>query len=218
MKTVILTAAVLSALALGADAPPGKVLFQDRFEKKVGPGWTWLRENPKTWKIEKGALEIRVEPGDANSVKNALVRPAPDRSKGRYAIEVTVTNTAKPTNQFEQLGITWYVDKKPVYKVVKELVDGKRYIISSLGSPARTPFEGDMAQIRLVIDGSDFTVLYRPEGKGEFKTAAAGKLPPPAPGKEEVSLQCYQGPPDAEHWMRFDDFRIIELPAGGEKK
>jgi hypothetical protein len=49
----------------------------------------------------------------------------------------------------------------------------------------------------------------RGEPKGEFQAAAAGKL---APGEnEQVSIQCYNGPANAEHWMRFSDFRILKL-------
>lgn len=59
----------------------------------------------------------------------------------------------------------------------------------------------------LIVTADSFTAQYRLGGQGEFQTAATGKLPPP--GKDQVSLQCYQGPPDAEHWIRFDDFRIL---------
>ena len=66
------------------------------------------------------------------------------------------------------------------------------------------------ARISCSPDGpKDRIAQFRPEGKGEFKTAAEGKLP--APGKDEVSIQCYNGPPDAEHWIRFDDFRIRRI-------
>ena len=47
------------------------------------------------------------------------------------------------------------------------------------------------------------------ERVAEFQTAATGKLPEPK--NDQVSIQCYHGPPDAEHWMRFDDFRILRL-------
>ena len=46
--------------------------------------------------------------------------------------------------------------------------------------------------------------------KGEFLTAGKGRLP--AQGKDHVSIQCYNGPPDAVHWIRFDDFSIGKLP------
>ena len=51
-----------------------EAVFEDRFEGKPAKGWTWLRENPDAWRIKEKALEIRVEPGVARNVQNALVR------------------------------------------------------------------------------------------------------------------------------------------------
>jgi len=56
--------------------------LRDRFEGALDRGWTFIREAPERHRIRDGGFEIRAEPGDANSVKNALVRPAPDRRKG----------------------------------------------------------------------------------------------------------------------------------------
>ena len=181
------------------------VIFEEQFDSSLDGGWKWLRENPRSWRMRRGALEIRVEPGVARNVKNALVRQAPDRSRGKYAIDVTVTNTTKPVQQYEQAGITWYNNDKPVFKLVKELVDGKLMII-----PGRKPMTSKTVQLRLIVTKDNFIAQFRPDAKGEFQTAAAGKLP--APGDDQVSIQCYNGPADAEHWIRFDDFRIVELP------
>jgi len=179
-------------------------VFADRFEGKLGEGWTWIRENRDAWRIREGGLEIRVEPGVAQTVKNALVRQAPDRSKGRYAIDVTVQNAVRPTNQFEQAGITWYVKGNPVFKIVKECIDGELYII-----PGKIPMASEKVQLRLVVSPEGYKAQFRPDGKGEFRTAAEGKLPDPS--GDQVSIQCYNGPADAEHWIRFDDFRILDL-------
>jgi len=200
-------AAVLLLLG-GAAAQEPQTVFEDRFEEKLGEGWSWLRENKDAWRIREGALEIRVEPGAAHSVKNALLRKAPDRKEGRYAIEVTVTNLSVPTQQYEQAGITWYVDGKPVFKFVKELVDGKRRIVVP---GTLVPMESDTVQLRLVVKGDSYVAQYRPEAGGEYRAAGEGKLPPQ--GEDQVSLQCYHGPPDKEHWFRFDDFRVLKLPA-----
>ena len=210
MDRTIWTAAALVILQAAASAPEPKVLFEEKFEGKFDKGWSWLREDPKTWRLAKGALEIRVEPGVADNVKNALVRPAPDRSKGSFAIDVTVANTVLPTNQYEQAGITWYTNGKPVFKIVKELIDGKLYII-----PGKVPMDSEKVQLRVVVTADSFEAQFRPDGKGEFKTADKGKLPPPV--KDQVSIQCYNGPKDAEHWIRFDDFRILEMGAGPAK-
>jgi hypothetical protein len=203
-RTVLSLSLFLAALAPAGSAEP-KALFADPLMGKLGKGWTWLRENPKTWRHTKNGLEIRVEPGVANTVKNALVRKAPDRSRGRYAVEVTVEFTAAPTHQYEQAGITWYQGNKPVFKLVHELIDGKTYII-----PGKKPSDTRRVRLRLVVGKDDYVAQFQPDGKGAFQTAASGKLPP---GKDEkVSIQCYQGPEKEEHWMRFSDFKISELP------
>ena len=193
----LLTAGLISA------AEP-VVLCEDSFTDKLDANWTWLRENPDTWRLKDGALEICVEPGKAHDVKNALVRTAPDRTKTKFAVEVTVTFTTEPTQQFEQAGITWYHQQKPVFKLVHEQIDGSQWII-----PGRKPAPAKTVQLRLIVDGVDWTAQYREDAEGEFLTAGTGKLPPP--GEDQVSLQCYNGPADAKHWIRFDDFRIIEL-------
>lgn len=197
---------VFAIFCLGAaSVDDSKVVFKDSFDSgKLDKSWSWLRENPETWRIKDKALEIRVEPGVARNVKNALLIKSPDRSKGIYAVEVTVFNHTKPTIQYEQAGITLYHDGKPIVKLVKELIDGKLHII-----PGKIPMDKQMVQLRMIITKDGFTSQFRPDGKGEFNTAGKGKLPPP--GDDRISIQCYNGPPDAEHWIRFDDFRIIEL-------
>jgi len=181
------------------------VVFEDSFDGGLDEGWSWLRENPSAWRIRGGALEIRNEPGAANNVKNALLRPAPNRSSSKFAIDVTVQNNTVPTQQYEQAGITWYNDGKPVFKLVKELVDGQLMII-----PGRKPMTSEMVQLRLIVTKDSFVAQYRPNCEGDFQTAETGKLP--APKNDQVSIQCYHGPADTEHWILFDNFRISKLP------
>jgi hypothetical protein len=203
MKATFFMSAFLLASAINWAAAQ-QVLFEDPFNERLDEGWTWIRENPEAWRLRDNALEIRVQPGDANSVKNALVRPAPDRSKGRYAIDLTVTTTRPLVQQYEQAGITWYHNQKPVIKLVKEIVDGDLVII-----PGRKPMTNDTVQLRLIVSADSYVAQFRPDAKGEFQTAATGKLPPP--NHDQVSVQCYHGPPNAEHWIRFQDFRITKL-------
>ena len=194
----------IAASAVCVSAAEPKVIFEDHFEGKPGTGWTWLREDPQAWRVRDGALEIAVQPGVAHNVKNALLRAAPDRSAGRYAIEVTVTFTVQPTEQYEQAGITWYRGGKPVFKLVHENINSKLYII-----PGRKPAPQKTVQLRLVVDKDSYVAQWRPDAQGEFQTAAKGKLP--AGKDEQVSIQCYNGPKEGEHWIRFDDFRILKL-------
>lgn len=201
MKTILF--AFTLAILLGM-SPTEQTVFEDQFEGRLGEGWSWLRENPDAWRFREGALEIRVEPGVADTVRNALVREAPDRGTGTYAVEVVVANTVRPTEQYEQAGITWYCGGKPVLKLVKELIDGDLYII-----PGKIPMVSESVRLRLTLMADSFKAEFQPGGKGEFQTAATGSLPPP--DGDRVSIQCYNGPAEGEHWIRFDDFRIVRV-------
>ena len=62
---------------------------------------------------------------------------------------------------------------------------------------------------RLLVTADSWEAQYRPEDATEFQTAATGDLPPP--GDDQVSIQCYNGPADAAHWIRFEHFSITSL-------
>ena len=73
-----------------------KIIFEDNFDSGLKQGWEWLRQNKECWRIQDSGLEIRVVPGDENTVKNALIRSAPNRNNGTFAIEVSVSKTIPP--------------------------------------------------------------------------------------------------------------------------
>ena len=177
--------------------------FEEPFDKELKPGWSWLRETPGKWKIVDSGLEILMEPEHGNAAKNVLWRKAPDRSAGVWAIEVTITSKSEPTNQYEQTGIYWMQDDKLVFKFVKERIDGKLYVF-----PGKKPMDAKTVQLRLIVEGEKVTAQYRPDAKGDFITAFEGKLP--KQGNDQVGVQCWHGPTDAEHWIRFDDFRVLK--------
>ena len=207
MRCTMLALVALMLFPWTSAAAEAEVVFEDALAGKMDDGWSWLREDPDAWRWKDEGLEIRVQPGNAATVRNALVRTAPDRQQGKFAIDVTVTNHTLPTIQYEQAGITWYVDGKPVFKLVKELVDGDLVII-----PGRVPVpidEFETIQLRLIVAADRWTAQFRSNVDSEFQTAANGKLPPP--NNDQVSIQCYHGPADAEHWIRFQDFRIQQI-------
>ena len=200
----------LRSLALCILLAPGwavaaeSLLVEDSLDAKPVSPWTWLREHPADWRSTSGALEISVRPGNAQTVQNALLRPAPDRSRGRFAVEVTVTNLTPPTEQYEQAGITWYCAGEPVFKLVRERVDGQLMII-----PSRKPMTQPTVRLRLEVTSNSWRALFRPGNEGEFQLAGTGELP--APNDDQISIQCYHGPANARHWIRFEDFRILKL-------
>lgn len=207
------------AVAATAEPEGPHVLFEDSFDaQRLDADWHWLRKDPQSWRLREEGLEIRVQPGRGETVKNVLWREAGDRTKDAYAVEVTVTTLEPPTTQWEQAGLILYREGAPVIKLGKELVDGQLCII-----PGETPMDAQTVRLRLSVHGEQFVAQYQPDAKGDFKTAAtgrfgapgripaAGKLPVEEGSGDQVSLQCFEGPADAEHWVRFDDFRLIRI-------
>ena len=64
-------------------------------------------------------------------------------------------------------------------------------------------------RLRLIVSADAWEAQYQPEGEDEFQIAETGELPPP--GDDQVSIQCYNGPEEGEHWIRFANFCIKEL-------
>jgi hypothetical protein len=65
-------------------------------------------------------------------------------------------------------------------------------------------------RLRLIVTADTWEAQYRPEGETDFQTADTGQLPPP--GNDQVSIQCYNGPEEEHHWIRFEDFCIKQNP------
>ena len=191
-----------------------EVRFQDDFKGKLGEGWSWRREDAKGWRVTERGLEVRTLPGNmwgpGNNAKNVLVRAAPNPAKGEVEVSISVTN--HPTEQYEQVDLVWYYDDSNMVKLGQELVDGKLSIV--MGRE-----EGDKTRTIAIIPLNSFAVRLqlRASGKqihGRFRTPdsadwrEAGECDLPLHGPPKVSVQCYQGPDQAEHWARLTEFSI----------
>jgi regulation of enolase protein 1 (concanavalin A-like superfamily) len=208
-----------------------KVLFRETFHGKLKAGWTWVRENKAGWRIGPQALEIRVEPGNmwgpANDAKNVLVRELPG---SRQPIEVSVSVSNNPTEQYEQVDLVCYYDDSHMVKIGFELVDGKRCIVMGREEADRTrtiaiiPFEPTTVELRLVIDGNMIRGAFRVAGAKEWREAGSCDVPANfvaedgvntlvVPKSPKVSVQCYQGPSAAEHWAKISNFTVRSLKA-----
>jgi len=212
MRTWLLVLCVSIGAGVRVAGSEPQLPFADPLKGKLGAGWTWLREDTEAWRNSPQGLEIRVLPGNKDTVKNALMRPAPDRSRGKYAIEVTAEYLASPTKNFEQGGLTWYQGNKPVGKLVHEFIEGKPYAITNWppNELGKKLAEDPLIRLRLIVMKDSYSTQFRSGATGEFRDLSSGKLPPGA--DEKISIQCYNAPPDAEHWMRFSDFKILKLP------
>jgi regulation of enolase protein 1 (concanavalin A-like superfamily) len=206
--------AVLSVYsAIAAD----ETLFRDDFKDGLAPGWTWIREDKSAWRTTGHGLEIRIQPGNQwggeNSAKNVLVRDLP---KTGSPIEITVTVENRPTEQYEQVDLVAYYDDSHQVKIGEELVDGKLSIVMGREEKDRTrtlaiiPLAKTRVELKLRLDGPNITGFFRPDGATDW--TKAGECDLPGEGLPRITLQCYQGPKDKEHWAKIQNFQISRAP------
>lgn len=213
---VLVLALLLPVALLRADDPPKagdkdgeKVIFEDPFDSKLAKGWSWLREDPKAWRIGKEGLEVRVLPGHGTQRKNILLRPA---RQGKEGIIVEMFVDSQPTVEFEHAGLQCYFDEHNWVGLVKEKV-GESHIQLTQRKDDKpnyqnVVYEGQAVWLRLVVSGGKATGFYRATDKDEWKKVAECDLP--AEGEFQLGLAAGGGPEDAEHWARFRNFRILE--------
>jgi regulation of enolase protein 1 (concanavalin A-like superfamily) len=212
----LVPAMLLPVGMLCADDPPKagdkegeRVIFEDPFDSKLDKGWSWLREDPKAWRIGKDGLEIRVPPGHASQRTNVLLRPAPRAKEGLVA---EVFLDSQPSVTFEGGGLQCYFDAHNWVALVKEQLGEPSIQLTQRKGDDPTyqhlAYSGQTVWLRLVVSGGKATGFYRATDKEEWKKAAECDLP--AEGEFKLGVACGGGPKDAEHWARFQKFRILE--------
>ena len=210
---------VLVLLLFGASVVMGaeKIIFRDDFGGKVGEGWSWLRENPAAWRVTNNSLQVRIEPGNMwggqKSGKNTLLRDAPDPSGREIEVSVVVSNN--PTGQYEQVDLVWYYADSHMVKIGFERVFGTNSIVMGREENDRTrtiaviPIDATRVELRHRVKDNRIRGQYRASGTEKWRDA--GECDLPVHGAPKISLQCYQGLPDVEHWAVIEQFTVKEI-------
>jgi regulation of enolase protein 1 (concanavalin A-like superfamily) len=201
-------------------APTEKVLFEEQFAAELGKGWSWVREDPKAWRIDKGALVLRTLPGylhaKHNDSKNILLRPLPESDRP-LAVEVYVES--EPKVQFEHAGVVWYVDDDNYVSLFQEVLGGAVELQMVTEKDAKPRFavakhDAKGVWMRLVIAGGKITTQFEPSENEAWKTVGQSDIP--AAGAARVGVMAGGAPKEAERYVRFRAFWILEI--AGEKK
>jgi regulation of enolase protein 1 (concanavalin A-like superfamily) len=210
--------AFLAGLVSASSA--GQVLFQDNFEGKLAPGWSWLREHREAWRVTARTLEVRIEPGNMwgpqNDARNVLLRPAPELCSGEITFSVQVENN--PSHQYEQVDLVWYYNDSNMVKLGLELVDGKVSIVMGREEKDKTrtvaliPISSTSVRLRMFVSTNQIRGEFLPRSNERWLQAGQCDLPKVPGHAPQISLQFYQGDPDVEHWARVTDFRVERRP------
>jgi regulation of enolase protein 1 (concanavalin A-like superfamily) len=212
--------AALAMLTLCA-LPQEKVLFEEKFQKKLSDGWTWVREDAKGWKIADGGLEIRAQAGTiwekTNSAKNLLLRKPPVKGgdEDPFAIEATVKSA--PAATAEQAGVILYQDDDTYVKLVREHLEGKVWVVMAREAGGQTTVwakkevEGEVHGLRLISHGMKIQGEVKQGNPPMWMPAYYGETP--FKGEFKAGLVAHGAPADAQRWARFTDVRIVQSDA-----
>jgi regulation of enolase protein 1 (concanavalin A-like superfamily) len=207
-------------LLISAPANAGEPEVIDSFQGKFGPGWSWVREHKEAWRLTPHGLEVRIEPGNmwgpANDAHNLLLRSAPDPANGDVEVAVTVENY--PTNQYEQVDLTWYFNDSNMVKLGEELVDGQLSIVMGREEQDKTrtvkiiPLQSNRVRLSLRVEGNRIQGRFQPAGASGWTEVGSCDLPLATGLRPKVCLQFYQGTAEAEHWAKVTAFELRQLP------
>lgn len=221
MKPLILVV-VVATLSMGtvgaAKRAEEKVSFKESFSGELGKGWSWVREDAKAWRIDKGVLQIRTSTGslwqNENNNHNLLLRRPPEEKAQGFAFEVHVEN--EPSNGFEHAGLVWYVDDDNYVALLKEKL-GKtvvQLVSETNGRPkvgfAEKGYQEKAVWLRMEIHDGKARGLFRTTDKDEWQALGQCDLPP-AKGEVRIGLMTGYAAKNAEHFSRFSDFRVLQL-------
>jgi regulation of enolase protein 1 (concanavalin A-like superfamily) len=218
MKPLLFAAmlGVLGTRITGADkAPMEKVLFEEQFTDRLGKEWSWIREDPKAWRIEKGALVLRTSPGYLyaryNDSKNVLLRTLP---KTEHFLAVEVHVEGDPKVQYEHAGVVWYVDDDNYVALFQEFLDGKvalQMVTENEGNPRTDVVQhgAEDVSMRLLISAGTITGQYRRSEKEPWRDVGQAQIP--AKVHARVGVTAGGAPKEAERYVRFRAFRILEI-------
>jgi hypothetical protein len=196
-----------------------KVLFTDPFTDKLADGWSWVREDPKGWRLDKGALVIRTSPGGLfmkdNNGRNIPLRTPPVVKEGKLAVEVLTENA--PTNGYENSGLIWYYDDDNYTILVKEKIGADPLVLlfqEKDGKPLKGFHEkfkgGKDVWFRMEAEPGKLSGFYRNSSKEEWQKLGQYDLPP---GREaKVGLTTAYAAKDSDHLTRFSEFRMLQVP------
>ncbi|HEV3142995.1 MAG TPA: DUF1349 domain-containing protein [Gemmataceae bacterium] len=213
---VVLTIAVPCAATSSAAEP--KVLFEENFVDKLNQGWSWVRESPKHWRLEQGALVVETLPGSLwqseNNSRNLLVRPAPAAAKEGFAVEMLLDN--QPKKQFEHAGIVCYYDDDNWVAFNKEFIGKSELLLISetkgkplLPCPEKAYSEREV-WLRMIVKDGKVTGQYRGSAKDPWQTIGERTLPP-SEKPLQIGLLSGYGEEKPQRHARYRSFRMLQL-------
>lgn len=219
---IIPSTAVAAWLLWSPLCPAGNVLFEDDFEAGLSSKWQAVGLDQEDYRIRDGALELRVQPGKPTRDTPMLKVILPFTSSGTVVASVDVTILDRFTEPAEFAGLFLTAERGVEFGGKKQRIDGhlvfspgKVQFIGKAGeegNPAKYtrkywPADKAAGPLRIIVRNHYAHFQVGPSTEGKYLNLFHSAI-----RKNEkqrgFSLVAAGGPEDAEHWVRFDNFRV----------
>ena len=220
----LIFAGLLGAVPFHLGAEESLLAADDFSAPSISSHWTWLREDAAGWRLGKGKLSIRTNGAlwsGENTQRNVLLHEPLATTDTALAIELTVDGGLALTDPYEHGGLIWYFDDDHWVTLTQlnhvQDQTQKIMLVHETGGRGQdptakaVPYTARRVELRLEHRGAEFTGYYRQPGSDTWQRVGTIEFEHSGP-TPRIGLIAGQGRPSLEHWVDFDDFRVVALP------
>jgi hypothetical protein len=199
------------------------VLFEDNFDGPLSPEWQAVGLKKDDYRLRDNKLELRVQPGKRTRDTPMLMVLLPFSTSESVTASVELTLIDEFTEPDESAGLFLTDADSREFGAEKRNLDGQLVF-----SPGNDEFIGDKGEeddpqkyalkfwpvneddgpLRIIVRGHYGHFQVGPSRSGKYLNFFHSALRENEP-KRGFCLSASGGPSDRDHWVRFDNFRVI---------
>lgn len=198
------------------------VLFKDSFDKGLSDQWQIVGLRREDYRVRDGALEMRVQPGKltAETAMLKVLLPFDSTSTVAASVKVTLLDEFKDEQEFAGL---FLVDEAGREFAAKQEFFGGKLVYSpgrlesedeeeELPAPRfemiYTKVARDAGPLRILVDRGYAFFQVGPSAEDKYLNFFYSAIRKDS--KERgFALTAAGAPAKSNHWVRFDDFRVV---------
>ncbi len=221
---LLMTLALCGSIFAPSAGRAEEVLFEDKFEKGLSDKWDLSGLKKEDYRIRDGALELRVQPGPQSATTPLMTVALPFTTDDTVTASVEITPLNPFTERGEFAGLYLTSDKRPEFGGEKKNIEGYTVFapgeVDFIGQPGEEgdpqnftvkywPAKLEAGPVRVIVRGSYAYFQVGPSTEGKYATYFHSAIQKQNKGLG-FGLMAAGGPADGEHWVRFDNLKIVK--------
>ncbi|MCA9074793.1 MAG: hypothetical protein KDA93_07160 [Planctomycetaceae bacterium] len=202
-----------------------EVLFEDSFDGQLAEGWEIVGLSEDDYRIHDGGLEVRVAPASEGSTTQYLHVVMPEFKEYdflRASVDITLLDEFTQPEEFAAVILTdgggWdfatrkqLIRRMLMYSPPKVEFHGEQGHEDEFHKYSFTywPVGEESGPLSIILRGQNYAFAQiGPSTDNEYLNlfhSAVNKTP----DVRGFGLQAGGGPAEGEHWVRFDNFRVV---------